>query len=99
MNKNFDKEKAKKRLAFVPLGLFILFALAFFAVGVTAFIYSIVTYLAFKSAIIFLIIFGSFAGILYSVVGNLIQATASGVLFILIGFYIEKIRINDIIKL
>ena len=45
------------------------------------------------------IIFGSFAGILYSVVGNLIQATASGVLFILIGFYIEKIRINDIIKL
>ena len=61
MNKNFDKEKAKKRLAFVPFGLFILFALAFFAVGVTAFIYSIVTYLAFESAIIFLIIFGSFA--------------------------------------
>lgn len=45
------------------------------------------------------IIFGSFAGVLYSVVGNLIQATASGVLFILIGFYLEKIRINDIIRL
>ncbi len=40
------------------------------------------------------IIFGSLAGILYSVIGNVIQSTASGVLFILIGIYIEKIKVK-----
>ncbi len=45
------------------------------------------------------IIFGSLAGILYSVIGNVIQATASGILFIIIGIYLEKIKNKDIIKL
>lgn len=45
------------------------------------------------------IIFGSLAGILYSVIGNIIQAIASGFLFIIIGIYLEKIKTKDIIKI
>ena len=60
MEKNFDKEKAMKGLSIIPFVLFILFAVVFFAVGIMGFIYSIVTYIAFESPMVFLILFGCF---------------------------------------
>ena len=45
------------------------------------------------------IIFGSLAGIVYSLIGNLVQSTTSAVLFIILGFYLEKSKIKHIIKL
>lgn len=45
------------------------------------------------------IIFGSLAGIVYSLIGNLIQSAASMILFVILGFYLEKSKIKDIIKL
>ena len=61
MEKSFDKEKAIKGLAILPFVLFILFAVVCFGIGVMGFIYSIVTYIAFESPMVFLILFGCFA--------------------------------------
>ena len=61
MGRNFDKEKAMKGLAILPFVLFILLAVLCFGIGVVGFIYSVVTYIAFESPMVFLILFGSFA--------------------------------------
>ena len=70
MEKNFDKEKAMKGLSIIPFVLFILFSVVFFAVGIMGFIYSIVTYLAFESPMVFLILFGCF--VLFTGIGILL---------------------------
>ena len=61
MENTSKKEKTMKRLAILPFVLFVLFAVVFFCVGIVGFIYSVVTYIAFESPMVFLILFGCFA--------------------------------------
>lgn len=56
--KNDNKENFKKALTLLPFALIALFALAMFGLGITALIYCAVTYIAFGSAMVFLILFG-----------------------------------------
>lgn len=70
MENSVKKEKTMKGLAILPFVLFILFAVASFCVGIAGFIYSIVTYLAFESPMVFLILFGCF--VLFTGIGILL---------------------------
>lgn len=70
MENTSKKEKTVKRLAILPFVLFVLFAVVFFCVGIVGFIYSVVTYIAFESPMVFLILFGCF--VLFTGIGILL---------------------------
>lgn len=55
---NTKKENLKKVMNHLPLGLTALFSAIFFGVGIVALIYSAVTYIAFGSPMVMLILFG-----------------------------------------
>lgn len=55
---NKHKENFMKVLKGLPYALTALFAIAFFGLGITALVYSAVTYIAFHSSMVFLILFG-----------------------------------------
>ena len=70
MENSSKKEKTMKRLAILPFVLFVLLAVVFFCVGIVGFIYSVVTYIAFESPMVFLILFGCF--VLFTGIGILL---------------------------
>lgn len=51
-------ENFKKMMSYMPFVLFMTFAVIFLSAGVVAFIYTIVTFVAFKSSMVFVILFG-----------------------------------------